>query len=41
MQEHHSKVNFRKLVRDLADMYDDDTFDSLVKVMGEGIGSEG
>ncbi len=27
MQEHQSKVNFKKLVHDLADMYQDDTFD--------------
>ena len=30
MQENHSKVNFRKLVRDLADMYDDATFDVVL-----------
>ena len=30
MQERHSKVNFRKLVRDLADMYGDATFDVVV-----------
>lgn len=30
MQEHHSRVNFRKLVRDLADMYDDATFDVVL-----------
>ncbi len=30
MQEHHSKVNFKKLVHDLADMYQDDTFDVVI-----------
>ena len=30
MQENHSRVNFRKLVRDLADMYDDATFDVVL-----------
>ena len=30
MQEQHSRVNFRKLVRDLADMYGDATFDVVV-----------
>ena len=30
MQEHHSRVNFRKLVRDLADMYDEATFDVVL-----------
>ena len=30
MQERHSKVNFKKLVRDLADMYQDDTFDVVL-----------
>ena len=30
MQERHSKVNFRKLVRELADMYRDDTFDVVL-----------
>lgn len=30
MQERHSKVNFKKLVSDLADMYQDDTFDVVL-----------
>ena len=30
MQERHSKVNFKKLVHDLADMYQDDTFDVVL-----------
>ena len=30
MQEKHSKVNFRKLVHDLADMYQDSTFDVVL-----------
>ena len=30
MQENRSKVNFRKLVRDLADMYQDHTFDIVL-----------
>ena len=30
MKEQHSRVNFRKLVRDLADMYGDATFDVVV-----------
>ena len=30
MQEFHSKVNFEKLVRNLADMYYDDTFDVVL-----------
>ena len=30
MQVHHSKVNFRKLVRDFADMYQDPTFDVVI-----------
>ena len=30
MQENHSKVNFRKLVHDLADMYQDATFDVVL-----------
>ena len=30
MQDRLSKVNFKKLVRDLADMYQDDTFDVVV-----------
>ena len=30
MQENHSRVNFRKLVRDLADMYHDATFDVVL-----------
>ncbi len=30
MQEHHSKVNFKKLVSDLAAMYGDDTFDVVL-----------
>ena len=30
MKEHHSKVNFRKLVQDLADMYNDATFDVVL-----------
>ena len=30
MQERHSKVNFKKLVNDLADMYQDDTFDVVL-----------
>ena len=30
MQEQHSRVNFKKLVRDLADMYGDATFDVVV-----------
>ena len=30
MQEYHSKVNFRKLVKDLSDMYSDHPFDVVV-----------
>ena len=30
MQANHSKVNFKKLVHDLADMYQDDTFDVVL-----------
>ena len=30
MQEQHSRVNFKKLVRELADMYGDDTFDVVL-----------
>ena len=30
MQEIQSKVNFKKLVHDLADMYQDDTFDVVL-----------
>ena len=30
VKEHHSKVNFRKLVQDLADMYNDATFDVVL-----------